>query len=352
MSKKEYEGVWYSDNPDYDYSTEIEKAASQGAYKTAARLEQERNAKIMDMGLDYETTYKYQDYLTESNRGADKIKVEGSGSGSGYALNNFSYNPATDPLYKQIKKSAEANAKRTAQDVLADQATMTGGVPSSYAATAAAGSANQVRQEADDMIPELWQLAYGVYADQKADAYQRQRDKILDERYQAELEASNEATKLKNEWAQKEWDEKQTQNAQDQVWKFISMGHMPEKDLIEKAGMDIEDVQALVNMVKPYEESKESNAGGNLYAVSTEYWQGDLNPDAKKYGTFNGYQPKGISGHGKLIKTDDIYLNDTVIQYGPYEGKKQTLAQAVWEAADGTRWYWEGRENEYKEIQE
>lgn len=86
---------------------------------------------------------------------------------------------------------------------------------------------------------------------------------------------------------------------------------------------------------------------GNVYDVETEYYQGTKNPDAAKYGTFsNGYQPKGISGHGKLTKTGDtIELKTQTLS-----GKKQTLVQNVWKAADGTKWYWEGRQNKYIKI--
>ena len=86
-------------------------------------------------------------------------------------------------------------------------------------------------------------------------------------------------------------------------------------------------------------------------AVSTPYYQGDLNPDAKKYGTFgNGYQPKGISGHGKLKKSGDTIVVSTEIKYGSNKGQKQKLEQTVWKAEDGTLWYWEGRINSYKPV--
>lgn len=85
----------------------------------------------------------------------------------------------------------------------------------------------------------------------------------------------------------------------------------------------------------------------NSNAVNTAYYQGSLNPDAKKYGTFsNGYQPKGISGHGTLSKTNSsIKINTQTLA-----GQKQTVIQNVWKASDGTKWYWEGRQNKYIQI--
>lgn len=83
------------------------------------------------------------------------------------------------------------------------------------------------------------------------------------------------------------------------------------------------------------------------YEVNTAYYQGSLSSDAKKYGTFsNGYQPKGISGHGTLSKSGQtIQLSTQTLS-----GQKQTLIQNVWEAEDGTLWYWEGRQNKYIQI--
>jgi hypothetical protein len=88
-----------------------------------------------------------------------------------------------------------------------------------------------------------------------------------------------------------------------------------------------------------------------LNNVSTAYYQGSKNPDAKKYGTFsNHYQPKGISGHGTLSKTGETIEVATQVKYGVDKGKKQTVVQNVWKAEDGTKWYWEGRENKYKPL--
>jgi hypothetical protein len=83
------------------------------------------------------------------------------------------------------------------------------------------------------------------------------------------------------------------------------------------------------------------------YAVNTAYYQGDLNSDAKKYGAFsNGYQPKGISGHGTLSKSGQTIEISTQT----LSGQKQILVQNVWKAQDGTLWYWEGRQNKYIRI--
>lgn len=113
----------------------------------------------------------------------------------------------------------------------------------------------------------------------------------------------------------------------------------------------LEESKRQANLSYKSSTSSYSNGGNGSYsnsnAVNTPYYQGSLNPDAKKYGTFsNGYQPKGISGHGTLSKTNSsIKINTQTLA-----GQKQTVIQNVWKASDGTKWYWEGRQNKYIQI--
>lgn len=88
---------------------------------------------------------------------------------------------------------------------------------------------------------------------------------------------------------------------------------------------------------------------GDTPAVSTDFYSGALNKDATNFGTFgNGYQPKGISGHGKLSaytkggKTQYITVTSKTLK-----GKTVKTTQKIWKAADGTLWYWFGQENKY-----
>jgi hypothetical protein len=92
---------------------------------------------------------------------------------------------------------------------------------------------------------------------------------------------------------------------------------------------------------------KQNNNNGNTF--TTEYFSGTIPgataADAKDFGTFsNGYQPKGIAGHGALKKSGDT----VTFQTQTLSGKTQTITQTVWKAADGSLWYWEGREMKYK----
>lgn len=90
-----------------------------------------------------------------------------------------------------------------------------------------------------------------------------------------------------------------------------------------------------------------------VYEVNTAYYRGALNNDALEFGTFaNGYQPKGISGHGKLKKTGEKEEVYTIVQHGKDAGKEKVVNQNVWVADDGTKWIWNGVKNEYREYEE
>ena len=80
-------------------------------------------------------------------------------------LNNpdFSYDPATDPLYQNYRQQYTREGQRATADALGIAAAASGGLPSSYAQTAANQASNYYAAQMTDMIPQLYQLAYDRY---------------------------------------------------------------------------------------------------------------------------------------------------------------------------------------------
>lgn len=76
---------------------------------------------------------------------------------------DFSYDAASDPLYSQYRKQYAREGQRAAQDTMGSYAAMTGGVPSSYAVSAAQQAGNYYNAQMTDKIPELYQAAYDRY---------------------------------------------------------------------------------------------------------------------------------------------------------------------------------------------
>lgn len=90
-----------------------------------------------------------------------------------------------------------------------------------------------------------------------------------------------------------------------------------------------------------------SDGGGsslNDSGKTVNPYTGTRSKDADTFGTFsNGYQPKGINGYGAVSKTGDTYTFETV---NP-DGTPMTAKQNIWKTPDGTKWYWDGRYNQY-----
>ena len=81
----------------------------------------------------------------------------------------FSYDPETDPSYQQYKEQYTRQGKLAMEDTLGQVSARTGGLASSYAGSAAQQSYNQYMSALGDKIPELRQLAYEMYQDERQD---------------------------------------------------------------------------------------------------------------------------------------------------------------------------------------
>lgn len=75
----------------------------------------------------------------------------------------FSYDAEKDPLYSQYRKQYAREGQRATADALGAAAAASGGIPSSYAATAAGQAGDYYAAQMTDRIPELYQLAYNQY---------------------------------------------------------------------------------------------------------------------------------------------------------------------------------------------
>lgn len=106
----------------------------------------------------------------------------------------FSYDFNGDAFYQQYKDKFTQQARMASEDAVARASAMTGGYGNSYAATAGAQAYNTEMQQLNDVIPELYQMAYDRYAREgqdlkdaysmlsarEQDAYGRYRDEKAD----------------------------------------------------------------------------------------------------------------------------------------------------------------------------
>lgn len=176
-------------NNNVDYQALIDKAVVKGDFGAAAQLEEARNEKIDDLGLNYEKTYKYTQYGdsgdTSSSGSPASVSYSAKSEQPTYTDNQqglidsvstalmnrdaFSYDPESDPLYQSYQKQYTRQGQTAMQDTLGQIAARTGGMASSYAGTAAQQTYDNYMQALSDKIPELQQAAYEMYRDQGSD---------------------------------------------------------------------------------------------------------------------------------------------------------------------------------------
>ena len=106
----------------------------------------------------------------------------------------FSYDLNGDALYQQYKDKFITQGKMASQDVMAQAAAMTGGYGNSYAANVGNQAYQASLQNLNDVVPELYQMAYNqyqqegqdllnkysIYMDRDNQDYSRYRDTVAD----------------------------------------------------------------------------------------------------------------------------------------------------------------------------
>ena len=78
----------------------------------------------------------------------------------------FSYDAEKDPMFQQYRKTYLREGQRANEDTMGNYAAMTGGMPSTAAVNAASQAQDYYNAKMADKIPELYQLAYQMYADE------------------------------------------------------------------------------------------------------------------------------------------------------------------------------------------
>lgn len=103
---------------------------------------------------------------------------------------DFSYDVEKDPLYSQYRKQYVREGQRASADAMGQAAAMSGGLPSSYAGTAAGQAANYYNAQLTDKIPELEEWIDNFTADSLVRARYRQN---VQNRQMSEAAAMEEA---------------------------------------------------------------------------------------------------------------------------------------------------------------
>lgn len=334
MAKKTYKGVTYDTKT--DYSKLMQEDAAIGNYTGAYNNQQKRNAKIADQGLNYAQTHEYDAYnpavrytydpstnadYTKYQKQADKAYNKVA-SATGYDptknaeytqfqgkmsdlfnrfmnQKKFSYDPQSDPLYQQYAQQYTTLGKQAMIDTQAQAAGLTGGYGNTYAQGVGQQAYQNYLMRLNDVIPELYSLAYNQYRDDQnllQNQYQLARDasdtawnrgyQLYSDQYDRNMDAyqlardmenttydrgyNNWSTRLQYEKADEDtaWERRmyndetaysKQQDAQNLVLQIVSQGGTPTKAQLSAAGMTMDQAKQMLN----YATTFKSGSGGS-----------------------------------------------------------------------------------------
>lgn len=238
---------------------------------------------------------------------------------------DFSYDAESDPLYQQYAAMYRREGDRAMKNTMAEAAASAGGM-NTYAVTAAQQANNYYNSQLNDKIPELYQLAYemylndkesmvedlGILQDMDATQYNRYRDTMNDwyadkkfaygvyrddvadtqwdknYNYNAyvddrkfinsdrEFESSQEQLALENERYDEKWDYETSQDAKkwayDQIMDYISNGVTTiSPELMAQAGID----QAAVDQMIADRKAQQAKSGGGRRSSDRDTYDPD-----------------------------------------------------------------------------
>lgn len=132
----------------------------------------------------------------------------------------FSYDMNGDALYQQYKNQYTTLGKQAMDDTIGKASALTGGYGNSYAVTAGNQAYNAQLDRLNDVIPELYQLAYSKYqqegqdllnqysllADRDAQGYRRYRDTVADDQWNQTFKYQHDRDKVSDSQWQKTFD--------------------------------------------------------------------------------------------------------------------------------------------------
>lgn len=344
-----------------DISEQILSAIQRGADPEEVRwLNQKRVRKATEnpylSEYAYDDVYKSAvDYINNNQKGyrgkySDEVDRTIKNRGE-----KFKYDVADDPLYRQYLRQAREQGGMAVDDTLARVASGAGGM-NSYAVSAAQGVNNNYMQKVNDVIPELYQIAYNKYLDEQNkkledinimtsvdnDRYNKwaaERDRednlrdtaydrvINDEDRKYQKEVYDEELKREEEKNAAELDAKKRSEAEERALNYISLtGELPPQRIIDESGQDINYYKGMADAVKKsmMQQAVKASSGGGSGSSSGGNAKSS---GGTSYGDYTEYDnllkafgDESNRGPREFAKT---YLKPI------YEGKEQTTEEEM-----------------------
>lgn len=180
----------------------------------------------------------------------------------------FTYSPDADVSYQAYSEKYRNAGRQARDDTLGSMAAMTGGIPSSYAMTAAQQAQNNYNAALSDVLPQLEQLAYSKYVSEGNDMRQNLSTlmQMDNQAYQQHLDSYNNAL---NAWQlgygvdrdrvgdiryadETDYNRNQYERelALEQAMTMLKLGVMPSEELLTASKMNAGDVQGIYEAIR------------------------------------------------------------------------------------------------------
>lgn len=282
----------------------------------------------------------------------------------------FTYSPDADVSYQSYAEKYRNAGQKARDDTLGSMAAMTGGIPSSYAMTAAQQAQNNYNAALSDVLPQLEQLAYSKYVSEGNDM--RQNLSMLmqmdNQAYQQHLDSYNNAL---NAWQlgygvdrdrvedirytdETDYNRNQYERelALEQAMTMLKLGVMPSEELLTASKMNAGDVQGIYEAIRAQlaEDTKgksgggggdDDDDGGNLSGMTDHERQEALFRDAMRsanpanyiasnYKKYGFTKSTGLSGEyndwiKKQERGDGSYITPQSSKYSTYWGNVRRM---------------------------
>lgn len=293
----------YGYEKDIDYKKLMESAAKAGDLERAAIFEAQNNEKIAGEGLTVQPTKYYTQYLrpvTQSNPYQTELeKATARPQSSPYqtqqteatarlqstpyqaelervtAAQSSGGTEALDGLLNgdavaAYKKAYLREADRTMRDTLGQYATMTGGIPSTQAVTAASQAADYQKSQLAEKLPSLYQqqIEAAMSRWKQLGAADEKVAQILGVEVGAQT-----ADQAYQAWSQKmqedqfAWQKEQQARSDSYslALTLLQSGQMPSDELLQAAGISSADAQKILSAAKTA-----SYSGGGSYSSGSK----------------------------------------------------------------------------------
>ncbi len=325
---------------------------------------------------------------------------------------DFSYDLNGDALYQQYKDKYIQQGKMAMQDTMGQAAAMTSGYGNSYAATAGNQAYQASLENLNDIVPELYQMAYDRYNQEGQDMLNQYA--LLSDDYNRQYNEKMDAyNMLGSQYAQASDDYWKTINHEygtwsdqrafdsDQYWNETNMGYTMDENAKQYARQD---AYAMLGAgIMPSDEVLQAAGISKTDAkqIADAYKSGVISSSGSGGSGGSGGGGKGNSGSGSggefhkatFARTDDkgnnvFYINGKEYTYAqginPYTGTKNSdikngafsngyqpnningqklsksgitdvvngVTQNVWKTPDGKLWIWDGTQNKYLQYEE